>query len=36
VVPATTGNISGISVVFIQPSAAAIYADMRADGVVGN
>jgi LCP family protein required for cell wall assembly len=36
VVPATTGNVGGVSVVFILPSAAAIYADMRIDGVVGN
>jgi LCP family protein required for cell wall assembly len=35
VVPATTGTVGGASVVFILPSASAIYADMRADGVVG-
>jgi LCP family protein required for cell wall assembly len=33
VVPAVGGSVGGLSVVFIQPSARAIYADMRADGV---
>jgi len=35
VVPARTGTIGSASVVFITPAARAIYADMRADGVVG-
>jgi hypothetical protein len=35
VVPGTTGSAGGASVVFISSSAKAIYADMRADGVVG-
>jgi anionic cell wall polymer biosynthesis LytR-Cps2A-Psr (LCP) family protein len=34
VVPGTTGSAGGASVVFISPSAKAIYADMRSDGVV--
>jgi LCP family protein required for cell wall assembly len=33
VVPATTGSVGAQSVVFISPSASAIYADMRADGI---
>ena len=33
VVPATTGSVGAQSVVFISPSAASVYADMRADGV---
>jgi polyisoprenyl-teichoic acid--peptidoglycan teichoic acid transferase len=36
VVPATTGTIGAASVVFISSSAQAIYADMRADGIVGH
>jgi LCP family protein required for cell wall assembly len=36
VVPSGTGNVGAQSVVFILPSAAGIYADMRADGVVGH
>ena len=36
VVPARGGSVGGLSVVFIQPSARAIYADMRADGVAGH
>jgi polyisoprenyl-teichoic acid--peptidoglycan teichoic acid transferase len=36
VVPAAGGTVGGYSVVFIQPSARALYADMRADGVVGH
>jgi polyisoprenyl-teichoic acid--peptidoglycan teichoic acid transferase len=35
VVPATTGMVGSASVVFISGSASRIYADMRADGVVG-
>jgi LCP family protein required for cell wall assembly len=35
VVPATVGSVGAASVVFLLPSAASIYADMRADGVVG-
>jgi LCP family protein required for cell wall assembly len=33
VVPATTGSVGPQSVVFISPSAASVFADMRADGV---
>jgi LCP family protein required for cell wall assembly len=33
VVPAVGGVVGGLDVVFIQPSARAIYADMRTDGV---
>ena len=36
VVPATVGTEGTASVVFISASAGAIYADMRADGVVGH
>ena len=36
VVPATTGTVGTASVVFISSSAQAIYADMRADGIVGH
>ncbi len=36
VVPAVGGSVGGLSVVFIQPSAHSIYADMRADGVAGH
>jgi LCP family protein required for cell wall assembly len=35
VVPATTGRVGSASVVFILSSAKSVYADMRADGVVG-
>jgi hypothetical protein len=35
VVPGSTGNVGGASVVFISGSASSIYADMRKDGVVG-
>jgi polyisoprenyl-teichoic acid--peptidoglycan teichoic acid transferase len=35
VVPGSTGNVGGASVVFISGSARSIYADMRKDGVVG-
>jgi anionic cell wall polymer biosynthesis LytR-Cps2A-Psr (LCP) family protein len=35
VVPATTGSVGSQSVVFISSSARSVYADMRADGVVG-
>jgi len=35
VVPAPTGTVGAASVVFISSSAQAIYADMRADGIVG-
>jgi LCP family protein required for cell wall assembly len=35
VVPATTGTAGGASVVFISSAAQRVYADMRADGVVG-
>lgn len=35
VVPATVGTAGGASVVFVTSRAASIYADMRADGVVG-
>jgi LCP family protein required for cell wall assembly len=35
VVPARGGSVGSSSVVFIEPSARAVYADMRADGVVG-
>jgi LCP family protein required for cell wall assembly len=36
VVPATTGSVGDASVVFISSSAQGVYADMRADGFVGN
>jgi LCP family protein required for cell wall assembly len=36
VVPATVGTEGTQSVVFISPSARSIYADLRADGVVGS
>jgi LCP family protein required for cell wall assembly len=36
VVPATTGSVGAQSVVFITGAARAVYADMRADGVVGS
>ncbi len=36
VVPATTGTVGAASVVFISSSAQSIYADMRADGIVGH
>jgi anionic cell wall polymer biosynthesis LytR-Cps2A-Psr (LCP) family protein len=36
VVPSTTGTAGAASVVFISSSASSIYADMRADGVVGH
>jgi LCP family protein required for cell wall assembly len=35
VVPATTGTVGTASVVFISGSAQSVYADMRADGVIG-
>ena len=35
VVPATTGSVGTASVVFISGSAQSLYADMRADGIVG-
>jgi polyisoprenyl-teichoic acid--peptidoglycan teichoic acid transferase len=35
VVPGSTGNVGGASVVFISGSASSIYADMRKDGIVG-
>jgi polyisoprenyl-teichoic acid--peptidoglycan teichoic acid transferase len=35
IVPATTGDVGGASVVFIQPSAKAVYADMKNDGLIG-
>jgi LCP family protein required for cell wall assembly len=35
VVPATVGTVGGASVVFLSPAAGRIFADMRADGVVG-
>jgi LCP family protein required for cell wall assembly len=35
VVPGSNGFAGSASVVFISPSASSIYADMRADGVVG-
>ena len=35
VVPATTGTAGGASVVFLAPGAGAVFADMRADGVIG-
>jgi LCP family protein required for cell wall assembly len=34
VVPATGGSVGGFSVVFLLPSARAVFADMRADGVI--
>ncbi len=34
VVPARGGSVGGFSVVFIQPSAHRVYADLRDDGVV--
>jgi LCP family protein required for cell wall assembly len=36
VVPATTGSVGAASVVFISASAQSVYADMRADGVIGS
>jgi len=36
VVPGTTGQVGEASVVFISSSAQAIYADMRANGVIGS
>jgi polyisoprenyl-teichoic acid--peptidoglycan teichoic acid transferase len=36
VVPGTTGQVGEASVVFISSSARAIYADLRADGVIGS
>jgi hypothetical protein len=36
VVPASTGNIGGASVVFISSSAQSVYADMKADGLIGH
>ena len=36
VVPASGGSVGGFSVVFIQPGARSLYAQMRAKGVVGN
>ena len=36
VVPASTGNIGGASVVFISSSARSVYADMRANGLIGS
>jgi LCP family protein required for cell wall assembly len=35
VVPASTGSVGGASVVFIASSAHAVYADMKADGLIG-
>jgi LCP family protein required for cell wall assembly len=35
VVPATTGSVGSASVVFISSSAQSVYADMRADGLIG-
>jgi LCP family protein required for cell wall assembly len=35
VVPATTGSVGSASVVFISGSAHAVYADMKADGLIG-
>jgi LCP family protein required for cell wall assembly len=35
IVPATTGSVGAASVVFISSSAQSVYADMRANGVVG-
>jgi LCP family protein required for cell wall assembly len=35
IVPSTTGVVGSQDVVFILPSAKAVYADMRTDGVVG-
>jgi LCP family protein required for cell wall assembly len=35
VVPGTTGNVGGASVVFIGGGASSIYKDMRVDGVAG-
>jgi LCP family protein required for cell wall assembly len=35
VVPATTGTVGSASVVFISSSAQSVYADMRADGLIG-
>jgi polyisoprenyl-teichoic acid--peptidoglycan teichoic acid transferase len=35
VVPARTGTVGTASVVFISSSAHSVYADMRADGVIG-
>jgi polyisoprenyl-teichoic acid--peptidoglycan teichoic acid transferase len=36
VVPSSTGTVGAQSVVFIQPSARRLYADMRADGIIGH
>jgi LCP family protein required for cell wall assembly len=33
VVPSSSGSVGGQSVVFIQPRASSIYADMRVDGI---
>jgi polyisoprenyl-teichoic acid--peptidoglycan teichoic acid transferase len=35
IVPATTGTVGGASVVFILPSAHAVYQNMRGDGLIG-
>ena len=35
VVPSGTGTVGSQSVVFIQPGAQRLYADMRRDGVIG-
>jgi anionic cell wall polymer biosynthesis LytR-Cps2A-Psr (LCP) family protein len=34
VVPASGGSVGGFSVVFLRPSARAVFADMRVDGVI--
>jgi LCP family protein required for cell wall assembly len=34
-VPSSTGQAGGASVVFISPSAQSLYADMKRDGVIG-
>ena len=36
VVPSGTGTVGSQSVVFIQPGARSLYADMRHDGVIGH
>jgi hypothetical protein len=36
IVPATAGSVGSASVVFISPSARALYADMRHGGLIGN
>ncbi len=36
IVPATVGNVGAVSVVFILSSASAVYADIRANGIVGS